>query len=695
MSKKFQKHNSNRQRGKGQGRGKGVSRSQSHNPRHQGSDTQTLTDVLFSGTSRGFGFVTPPPDTGLTEDIFIPAGMTMGALDGDTVTVQFRRLRGFREGGRRTEGHVVAITKERELTLIGTVMEDYVTDTEHPRRTKKRRPRTALFFVPDNSKLAMRPLLKSEGMEVFAGDKVQVLLESRPRGRYEPGACRLLTVFGEADSREANYAAVLAELCVPVPFSPEALAEAESRAATPVTAEGRVKRRETIFTIDGADAKDLDDAVSLSEKSDGSFVLGVHIADVSAYVLSHSKLDEAVMQRGTSLYFADQVVPMLPPALSNGACSLNAGEDKWALSAIITIDQNGEPTSLKLEKSVINSCVRGVYSEVNDIIAKGNKSPFADKYKRVLPTIRRLQRLYGILHSRRKRLGGLDLDRPEGKIILNEEGHPVDVIRRQRGIAERIIEECMLMANESVARAMFGKERPCVYRIHGTPTEEHVREFVTFAHNRGLEVGHIRPPFSGLQFAAALTEANKLGIGEPISYILLRTMEKAKYSEVPSGHFGLGLSLYCHFTSPIRRLSDLATHRIISEMLAAQDKPTRLAGYAARAAAAATETELRALQAERRIEALYKTVYMADHIGEEYKAQISSVTAFGIFAELENTCEGLIPMEELGFTAQYDEDARQIKAGDTLYRIGDMITVRVEGADIPAAKVKFSLTEGA
>ena len=380
---------------------------------------------------------------------------------------------------------------------------------------------------------------------------------------------------------------------------------------------------------------------------------------------------------------------MLPPALSNGACSLNAGEDKYALSAIMTVGKQGEILDVKLEKSIIRSSVRGVYSEVNDLLSHGKDSPYYEKYQKVYAPLLLMKSLCQRVKKHRRQ-NMLDLDRPEARIILNEAGHPIDIVRRERGEAERMIEECMLLANEAVATYLHKKGRPCVYRVHSAPDEEKVADFIRFAHNRGIDVSDLKPPYPAEKFGAVLQKAEEMGISEPVSYLLLRAMDKARYSEVPTGHYGIGLALYAHFTSPIRRLSDLATHRIISEMLRAPDTPSRLSSYAHRAAEAASATELRALTAERRIEALYKTIYLADRIGKIYDARINSVNSYGVFAELPNTCEGLIPVEALGDYVEFDEEAHELNANGHLYRIGDEIRIRVQDADIAASRVTFA-----
>lgn len=642
-----------------------------------GRDEKTI-DGTFRGTLHGYGFVDCPD---LTEDIFIPADKTAGALDGDLVRVSFRERPSYDR--RRLEGRIVKILDVTSPYIIGTVIE-YL--PYHQRRKGHAAP--SLVLIPDNSRLAVMPTVEGEGVQ--PNDKVMVMLTARPRMRGDGGTCRLVTNYGPAESREANYQAILADCGVPTDFSEEAAAEAEVLARRPLSSEGRVRRRETIFTIDGADAKDLDDAVSVSRLPGGLFKLGVHIADVSEYVTPKSALDEEALLRGTSLYFVDQVVPMLPRALSNGACSLNAGEDKYTLSAIMTIGKQGEILDVKLEKSIIRSCVRGVYSEVNDLLSNGKASPYYEKYKRVHAPLLLLKSLTARVKKHRRQ-GMLELDRPEARFILDEKGHPTEIVRRERGEAERIIEECMLLANEAVATYLRQNGRPCVYRVHGAPTEEKLSDFLRFAHNRGIDVSDIKPPYPSEKFKGVLAKAADMEISEPVSYLLLRAMEKARYSEVPTGHYGIGLALYAHFTSPIRRLSDLATHRIVSEMLRAPNVPSKLTSYAHRAAEAASNTEVRALTAERRIEALYKTLYLADRIGQTYDARITSVNAYGMFAELPNTCEGLIPVEALGDYVEFDEDAHELHTAKKVYRIGDLVRIRIEDADIAASRVTFAL----
>lgn len=478
-----------------------------------------------------------------------------------------------------------------------------------------------------------------------------------------------------------------------IPFPREVEEEAARVAAEPLSEEGRTRlTREVIFTMDGASAKDLDDAVSLRYLPGGRYLLGVHIADVSAYVRPGTALDAEAMLRGTSLYFADRVVPMLPQALSNGVCSLHAGEDKYALSAYMTLSPEGEILSTRVEKTIIRSRVRGVYEEVNDLLAQGARSPYAAKYRPVLPTLQRMQALYAVLEARSRRRGALEFDRPEPLFVLDAEGEVTDITTRARGVAECMIEQFMLVANEGVATLMQSRGIPCVYRVHDRPEATRLSDFRTYVHNLGLSVAPLmKEDPTSADFAAVLAEGEEKGLGRALSYTVLRTMAKAVYRDKPGAHFGLGIACYCHFTSPIRRLSDLATHRILKAVLFAGEAPARYAAYAGRAATAATDGEARALEAERQIEALFKTAYMAGAVGEERDGCIASVTSFGLFVELEDTCEGLVALEDLPGDLHFDEATLTLSGRQVQYRIGQAVRVRVLSADIAARRVRFAL----
>lgn len=640
---------------------------------------ETVTRGIFSSSKSGFGFVSPEEGG---RDIFIPEDRTLGAVHGDFVEVVYHAYQS-RLGEEKTEGRVTKILQFGRKSIIGTVTEQWA---RHGRRMYR-----YFVLIPDDPKITLRPSIADMG-GAKEGDKVEAIIIRD--GSTHP-ECRVERIFGDTESREANYEAILAESEIPVEFTPEELACAREVAAEPLSYEGRVLRdKEFILTIDGEGAKDLDDAVSLCRTAGGGFRLGVHIADVSHYVRERTPLDRCAMARGTSVYFTDKVVPMLPVALSNGVCSLNAGEDKYALSAIISIDGKGEIVKAKIEPSVIRSRVRGVYSEVNALLAGEADEKIKKKYKDAEPTLKKMAELYELLRARSLRRGYVDFDAAEAEIVLGEDGFPVDIVRRERGLSERIIEQFMLVANEAVATLLFDNEIPCVYRVHEAPPSEKLTEFLTYVYNLGLDgrvINKDKPDALGL--SRLLCEAEEKGLLAPVSYSMLRSMAKAKYSEERADHFGLGLSKYCHFTSPIRRLSDLATHRIIKKVLFECKRAESYRSYSRRAAAAATEAELRALSAERRIENLYKVLYMTEHIGECFDAVVSSVTGFGLFCELENTCEGLVPISEMPGMFVYDEKNVTLRSRDKIYRLADRVKILVEEADIVRGKLRFSLVE--
>ena len=644
---------------------------------------------VFHGTSRGYGFFTPDSAEGAaTEDIFIPARLSGGAIDGDRVSVVMQSNRGsYSERDERPEGMVTEVLERSAKTLIA---EFCVEAHIRGRRTVRR-----LYALPENKKMAFEiEIAPADSFGAHRGDKIELELTDYPT-QSSPARGRVTRIFGPKDTRAANYAAILHENGIPTEFPAEVLAEADEVAAKRITSRGRLDLRgEVIFTIDGADAKDLDDAISLKRTEDG-WQLGVHIADVSYYVKPGSAIDREAMARGTSVYFTDKVVPMLPVALSNGCCSLNGGVNRYAMSAILDLAPNGSLRGCTMAESIIRSAVRGVYSEVNDIFAQGEASEFAGKYAAVLPTLADMRELYTILAKRSAARGALSLETAEAKFILDEEGEPVDIVRRERGDAEKMIEQFMLAANEGVATWLNERGLPCVYRVHEEPVEDKIRAFAEFAQNLGLPIGRLSMgKASPADLAAIMERANEKELGEIVSFVLLRSLQKARYATEPLGHFGLGIKLYAHFTSPIRRYPDLSVHRIIRTALAGKATGKtldKLTSFAEHSAKDSSENELRALTAEREIEDLYKTIFMAGHVGEEFDARISSVTGFGLFAELENTCEGLIPITSMDGYFVYDEKNHRLTCGAQVYRLGDRIRVRIEEADVAAHKVEMRL----
>lgn len=652
---------------------------------HRTAETVTLEGV-FAATERGFGFVTVTGESPLTEDIFIPARKRGGAMAGDTVTVAVRKrdLRPTAGGDFRIEGEITGILSRGFNELCGTLVE-----TEGAER------RFAPFrVIPDNLRLADAVEIASAA-DAAPGDKVLVRITDYGDNRRPPRG-EILRSLGASLSLGANYESVLLAAGIRTEFPDEVLRDAEHAAAEPISPAGRLDLRDAaILTIDGADAKDLDDAISLEKTADG-WLLGVHIADVSHYVREGSPTDKEAIARGTSVYFTDKVVPMLPECLSNGVCSLNAGTDKYALSARITLDKQGRIKDCRVENSIIRSKVRGVYSEVNDLFEKKSKSKFYAKYKPVYKMLCDMYPLYQLLAANSTARGVLELESAEAKIILDDAGMPVDVVKRERGDAEKMIEQFMLTANEAVARFMCAKRVPCVFRVHEAPSEEKLTTYKNFVHNLGLSILPLKAQkLTTGAFAPVLAEAEEKGFGSVLSRITLRTQMKAKYSAVRGDHFGLGLEYYCHFTSPIRRYPDLSVHRILKYTLAngAPAAAKHYAAFAAESAERSSENELRALSAERDIEDLYKVIYMQKAVGETFDAVISSVTSFGLFCELENTCEGLIPIERLGEGYSFSEDALTLSRGKHAYKLGQPLRVRVTEANVLRRRVYMELAE--
>ncbi len=561
-------------------------------------------------------------------------------------------------------------------------------------KMKTGRGATKYYILPSGRRVEFDIML-TNGSEAAEGELVEAVITKLPDRVGSTAQARLSKVFGAADSKEANYDSILSSYGIMSEFPRSVIEEADRVSREEISLSDRVDlRNELIFTLDGADAKDLDDAISLKVTEDG-WELGVHIADVSHYVKEGSELDREAMARGTSVYFTDKVVPMLPKSLSNGACSLNSGEDKYAMSAIITLDKNAKLTGTKIEKSVIRSCLRGVYSEANDLLRLGDSSRFYSKYKHVYTTLCEMYRLFKKRERIAARRGYVELESVESKIILDGDGSPLDIVRFERGESERLIEQFMLLANEGVATYMSKLKLPCIYRIHESPDDEKVRNFVNFCSNYQLDITPLTASgVCALSYQKILSEAQEKGIADIVSGSMLRSFMKAKYSEIRSHHFGLALDYYAHFTSPIRRYPDLAVHRILSLAQATYpDKAKKYSSFAREAAVRSSENELRALSAERAIEDLYKTLYMKGHIGEEFKAKIISVQSFGFFAMLDNTCEGLVPVASLDGFYVYSEQKNTLASKHMIFSPGDIVKIKVACADTVRRRVEFEFVE--
>lgn len=636
----------------------------------------------FRAHAKGFGFFIPDDEyrrrTG--GDLFIPPEETMDAINDDVVIAQMTRE--GKEGDKKGEGRIIRIVEHRTKSVIGTLRELV--------RVRGRAPK--YYVKADDRRINFIVELDDIGL-AKAGDKVEVEIVRYP-STYDNAEGRIVGVFGDSESTEANYAAILREHGISESFSEQIIAISERVAAREISLEGRTDLRDKcIITIDGADAKDLDDAVSV-EKTDDGYLLGVHIADVSEYVKEGSELDNEAYERGTSVYFIDKVVPMLPEAISNGCCSLNSGSDKYALSALITLDSEGEIVDCELCESVIRTAVRGVYSELNDVVEKGRDSNYYDKYKVVGKMLPDMLELYEILARKSEKRGALELESTESKIII-EDGEPVDIVKCERGVTEMLIEQFMLCANEAVASWLFWQDMPCVYRIHEDPSPEKIQTFATFAYNLGLNVSALKAKkLHSRALQGVLRQAKEKGVSNTVSYVMLRSLMKARYSSLCSPHFGLAIEKYCHFTSPIRRYPDLSVHRIIKCLIRGEmdySKVEHFAAFASRSAEASSENEIRATAAERDIEDLYRVIYMSKRIGEVYRGTISSVTSFGLFVELENTCEGLVPISSLDGYFEYNERAMTLSCGYTVYALGKQVDVRIVDADIISRKIDMEI----
>ncbi len=674
-----------------------------HSRRVSGDDT--VVEGLFNYSGRGFGFCVPDEVYGM-EDIFIPRRKTMGAMRGDRVRVKILEKA---DGTLSTEGEVIQAEHCRD-SLIGTlhVHRSYAYVTPDNKRDG------VIVYVPrkdvdtsdarDGYKVEVCP----SGEEFFTRSR-SISVKGPKNMPYFDTMGRITRVFGSALSKDANYAAILYSAGIRTAFPDSVLTHADTVSREKLTMDGRADLRDKIiFTIDGAGAKDLDDAISLEVLPDGKRILGVHIADVSHYVRQNTPTEEEARLRGTSVYFTDKVVPMLPEALSNDACSLNAHTDKYALSAEITLDEHGNRLSTRVFKSVIRSTVRGVYEEVNDLFESGESSLYYEKYKSVYSTLTEMRRLYEQLKALSDSRGVMELEDSEATILLDGDGKPVDIIRRERGIGEKLIEQFMLQANMGVAEVLKSLDLPCLYRIHEDPSEEKLTGFVTFAHNIGLDTrGILDTEISSRDLARRLGEilkdAAERGIADVVSNVMLRSMMKAKYQSVSLPHFGLGADTYCHFTSPIRRYPDLFVHTVITAVLErrglnelsadtskakVENSVPELEKCAPERGISSSECEVRAQNAERDITDMYMTLYMADKIGEQFSGSVSGVIRSGIFVRCDNLVEGFVPMTCFP-GAKVNDELMTVFAGGETITLGTRMNVVLVDADVSTGKITF------
>ncbi len=629
--------------------------------------------------AKGFGFLIPEVEG--EKDVFIPSSFINGAMNGDRVLVQITRED---KNGKKREGEVIQILERANTKIIG-VYED---------------SKNFGFVIAEDTRISQDIFIsKKDRNGAKDGDVVVVEITKWPEKRRSPEGV-VKEVLGQKGDKGLDILTIIKKYGLPEEFPTKVQAFAAGiDEEIPLKEYKRRKdlRDVRMVTIDGEDAKDLDDAVSIERLDNGRYRLGVHIADVSHYVREKNPLDKEALKRGTSVYLIDRVIPMLPKKLSNGICSLNPKADRLTLSCIMVIDGSGKVLDHEIVESVIRTNERMTYTDVTKIL-KDNDPELSKRYDYLLDDFKAMEELCKILYKKRTKRGAIDFDFEESKIILNEFGKPIDIKPYEREIANRIIEEFMLVCNETVAEHMFWSHLPFVYRVHEDPDEEKLEKFREFIYNLGYIIkwnGEVKP--RNLQEILEKVKGKKEET--VVSTLLLRSMMRAKYSPECVGHFGLAAKYYCHFTSPIRRYPDLQIHRIIKEFINGKidddrsKKLTALVDYAARQS---SETENIATEAEREVDDLKKAEYMLDRIGEEFEGIVSSVTSFGMFVELPNTIEGLIHITALDDDYYiYDENHLCLMGERTkkIYRLGDFVKVRCSKVDIPNREIYFDMVE--
>ena len=640
---------------------------------------RTLRGV-YQAHPRGFGFVTIE---GETDDIFIPEKETNGALHGDTVEI----LLTASPEGKRKEGKIVKIAERGTAKIVGLYQ---VAKGKHYG-----------FVIPDNQRFLQDIFVPEERAKgAVDGHKVVVELTSYGSDNAKPEG-KIVEILGHVNDPGVDIMSIVKSYDLPVEFPEKVMNQAERvpEEVSDADMAGRKDLREWVMvTIDGEDAKDLDDAVSLTRTEDGkNWILGVHIADVANYVQERSALDREALHRGTSVYLADRVIPMLPHRLSNGICSLNAGVDRLAMSCIMTVDAKGDVIDHEICESVIRVNERMSYTSVKKILEDHDEEE-TTRYLELVPMFEEMEQLAGILRNRRHQRGSIDFDFPESKIMLDEEGHPMEIRSYDRNVATKIIEDFMLLANETVAEEYYWREIPFVYRVHETPDEDKIKKLAILINNFGYSL-HISDEVRPGQIQKLLAKIQGTPQETMISRLALRSMKQARYTPENDGHFGLAARYYTHFTSPIRRYPDLQIHRIIKDDLRGRMNEKKMEHYQTilpEVTRQASETERRAEEAERETIRLKKAEYMEAHIGEVFEGVISGITNWGIYVELSNTIEGLVHVANM-YDDHYDyyEDRYEMVGEHTgkTYKLGETVYVRVIDADCLTRTIDFEMAD--
>lgn len=630
----------------------------------------------FHAHKNGFGFVTLNEEE---DDLFIGRNAVNYAIDGDTVEVAITKV-ADRSKGTSAEAKVIDILEHSLKTAVGQLIFD------------EEKPKYVGYIRSKNQKISQPIYIKKPALVLDGTEILKVEIDKYPTKKHDFFVATILDVVGHKDDPGIDVLEVLESMDIVSEFPERVLKEASAIPDMPSKKdfEGRLDlRNEITFTIDGADAKDLDDAVHIKKLSNGHFELGVHIADVSYYVQEGSELDKEALNRATSVYVTDRVVPMLPERLSNGICSLNPNVDRLTQSAIMEIDQKGRVVKHTITQTIIKTTFRMTYSDVNDMIAGDEKKRAA--FKAIVPSIEQMVELHAILETMRFKRGALNFDTKEAKILVNKTGRPVDIILHQRGLAERMIESFMLVANETVAEHFAKLKLPFIYRIHEEPKAEKVQKFIDFASTFGVRVYGTANSIS----QSALQDIMKAVHGQPyeevLSMMLLRSMQQARYSEHNYGHYGLAAGFYTHFTSPIRRYPDLLVHRMVRDYGRSKEIAEHFEQVIPDIASQSSSRERRAIEAEREVEAMKKAEFMEEFVGEEFDGIVSSVVKFGLFVELSNTVEGLIHVANLPEFFHYNERnlTLQGEKSSVVFRVGQQIRIKLVRSDKATGEIDF------